>query len=87
MRKSWWATRTLSPDATFFLGDMMDGGRFAMLDSECVHIFHPPVLDPTCFKGMRPITHVSRAYSTQVVSPYPTYLAITTWGKHSRLLL
>ena len=38
LRKSWWATRQLSPDAILFLGDMMDGGRFAMSDSECVHL-------------------------------------------------
>ena len=36
LRKSWWATTQLNPDVVFFLGDMMDGGRFAMSDSEYV---------------------------------------------------
>ncbi|KAI0344736.1 hypothetical protein BDW22DRAFT_1326613 [Trametopsis cervina] len=34
MRKSWWATKKLQPDVIMFLGDMMDGGRFAMSDAE-----------------------------------------------------
>ncbi|KAI0093183.1 Metallo-dependent phosphatase-like protein [Irpex rosettiformis] len=34
MRKSWWATKQLHPDAIIFLGDMMDGGRYAMSDDE-----------------------------------------------------
>ncbi|KAI0074379.1 Metallo-dependent phosphatase [Panus rudis PR-1116 ss-1] len=34
MRKSWRAVRTLKPDTIIFLGDMMDGGRFAMSDEE-----------------------------------------------------
>ena len=36
MRKSWWATKQLNPDVVVFLGDMMDGGRFAMSDEEYV---------------------------------------------------
>lgn len=36
MRRSWRATQTLHPDVVVFLGDMMDGGRFAMSDPECV---------------------------------------------------
>ncbi len=36
MRKSWWATKKLNPDVLIFLGDMMDGGRFAMPDAEYV---------------------------------------------------
>ena len=35
LRKSWWATLRLRPDVIIFLGDMMDGGRFAMSDAEC----------------------------------------------------
>ncbi|KAI0790605.1 Metallo-dependent phosphatase-like protein [Abortiporus biennis] len=34
LRKSWSAAKTLKPDALMFLGDMMDGGRFAMPDDE-----------------------------------------------------
>ncbi|KAF7321631.1 Metallo-dependent phosphatase [Mycena kentingensis (nom. inval.)] len=34
LRKSWRAALRLRPDAVVFLGDMMDGGRFAMADSE-----------------------------------------------------
>ncbi|CAL1707740.1 unnamed protein product [Somion occarium] len=34
MRRSWRATQTLHPDVVVFLGDMMDGGRFAMSDPE-----------------------------------------------------
>ncbi|KAI0688027.1 Metallo-dependent phosphatase-like protein [Cytidiella melzeri] len=34
MRKSWWATKQLHPDVIIFLGDMMDGGRYAMSDDE-----------------------------------------------------
>ena len=36
LRKSWWAALRLRPDSVVFLGDMMDGGRFAMDDAECV---------------------------------------------------
>jgi ethanolamine phosphate phosphodiesterase len=38
MRKSWWATKQLHPDVVIFLGDMMDNGRFAMPDAECVRL-------------------------------------------------
>lgn len=41
MRKSWWATKQLHPEAIFFLGDMMDGGRFAMSDTEYVLLPSP----------------------------------------------
>ncbi|KAI0682059.1 Metallo-dependent phosphatase-like protein, partial [Cytidiella melzeri] len=34
MRKSWWATKQLHPDVIIFLGDMMDGGQYAMSDDE-----------------------------------------------------
>ncbi|CAE6461304.1 unnamed protein product [Rhizoctonia solani] len=34
LRKSWRAARHLSPDIVVFLGDMMDGGRYRMLDQE-----------------------------------------------------
>ncbi|KAK0212804.1 Metallo-dependent phosphatase-like protein [Desarmillaria ectypa] len=34
LRKSWRAAATKKPDAVVFLGDMMDGGRFEMTDSE-----------------------------------------------------
>ncbi|KIP11652.1 hypothetical protein PHLGIDRAFT_83335, partial [Phlebiopsis gigantea 11061_1 CR5-6] len=34
LRKSWWATLRLRPHSVVFLGDMMDGGRFAMDDAE-----------------------------------------------------
>jgi hypothetical protein len=34
LRKSWRAARKLRPHAVVFLGDMMDGGRFAMQDKE-----------------------------------------------------
>lgn len=36
LRKSWRATLRLKPNAIVFLGDMMDGGRFAMDDVESV---------------------------------------------------
>ncbi|KAF7790395.1 hypothetical protein EIP86_001350 [Pleurotus ostreatoroseus] len=50
MRKSWWATGQLRPDAVMFLGDMMDNGRVAMSDAEyvavviLVQIMNPTVL-------------------------------------------
>ncbi|CAE6419461.1 unnamed protein product, partial [Rhizoctonia solani] len=34
LRKSWRAAKRLSPDIVIFLGDMMDGGRYRMLDQE-----------------------------------------------------
>ncbi|CAE6430450.1 Cell division control protein 1 [Rhizoctonia solani AG-1 IB] len=34
LRKSWKAAKRLSPDIIVFLGDMMDGGRYRMLDQE-----------------------------------------------------
>ncbi|KAJ7217913.1 Metallo-dependent phosphatase-like protein [Mycena pura] len=34
LRKNWRASLRLQPDVVVFLGDMMDGGRFAMSDSE-----------------------------------------------------
>ncbi|QRW21311.1 hypothetical protein RhiXN_06300 [Rhizoctonia solani] len=34
LRKSWKAAKRLSPDIIIFLGDMMDGGRYRMLDDE-----------------------------------------------------
>ncbi|KAK0454946.1 Metallo-dependent phosphatase-like protein [Armillaria borealis] len=34
LRKSWKAATKKNPDAVVFLGDMMDGGRFEMTDSE-----------------------------------------------------
>ncbi|KAG9127958.1 hypothetical protein FRC07_006975 [Ceratobasidium sp. 392] len=34
LRKSWRAAKRLYPDAVVFLGDMMDGGRYRMLDEE-----------------------------------------------------
>jgi len=34
LRKSWKAAKRLSPDVVIFLGDMMDGGRYRMLDQE-----------------------------------------------------
>ncbi|KAJ1304354.1 hypothetical protein OPQ81_005509 [Rhizoctonia solani] len=34
LRKSWRAAQRLSPDIIVFLGDMMDGGRYRMLDQE-----------------------------------------------------
>ncbi|KAK7005635.1 Metallo-dependent phosphatase [Favolaschia claudopus] len=34
LRKSWRAALRLQPDVVVFLGDMMDGGRFAMSDAE-----------------------------------------------------
>ncbi|KAG8747119.1 hypothetical protein FRC10_002168 [Ceratobasidium sp. 414] len=34
LRKSWRAAKRLYPDVVVFLGDMMDGGRYRMLDDE-----------------------------------------------------
>ncbi|KAF8608899.1 Metallo-dependent phosphatase [Ceratobasidium sp. AG-I] len=34
LRKSWRAAKRLSPNMVIFLGDMMDGGRYRMLDEE-----------------------------------------------------
>lgn len=34
LRKSWRAAKRLSPNIVIFLGDMMDGGRYRMLDAE-----------------------------------------------------
>lgn len=34
LRKSWQAAKRLSPNMVVFLGDMMDGGRYRMLDEE-----------------------------------------------------
>ncbi|EEB98997.1 hypothetical protein MPER_01394, partial [Moniliophthora perniciosa FA553] len=34
LRKNWRAALRSQPDAVFFLGDMMDGGRVDMSDSE-----------------------------------------------------
>ncbi|GJE94459.1 Metallo-dependent phosphatase [Phanerochaete sordida] len=34
LRKSWWAALHLRPSLIVFLGDMMDGGRFDMVDAE-----------------------------------------------------
>ena len=36
LRKSWRAVLRQNPHAVVFLGDMMDGGRFAMSDTEYV---------------------------------------------------
>ena len=38
MRKSWSAVKRFDPNAVVFLGDMMDNGRFASDDEECVFI-------------------------------------------------
>ena len=34
LRKNWWAAMRKNPDIVIFLGDMMDGGRFNMSDTE-----------------------------------------------------
>ncbi|EAU91483.1 CDC1 [Coprinopsis cinerea okayama7 len=34
MRKNWWVAKSKKPDAVIFLGDLLDGGRFDMSDSE-----------------------------------------------------
>ncbi|CAK5281765.1 unnamed protein product [Mycena citricolor] len=39
LRKSWRASLKLKPDVVVFLGDMMDGGRFAMSDAEYERYF------------------------------------------------
>jgi ethanolamine phosphate phosphodiesterase len=39
LRKSWRAALQTRPHAVVLLGDMMDGGRFAMSDGECVVLF------------------------------------------------
>ena len=48
LRKNWRAALRKKPDAVVFLGDMMDGGRFAMSSAECVpFIVYADELAPT----------------------------------------
>ncbi|KAJ7268851.1 Metallo-dependent phosphatase-like protein [Mycena haematopus] len=48
LRKSWRAALRMRPDVVIFLGDMMDGGRFAMSDAEYERYF-------TRFKSIFPL--------------------------------
>jgi hypothetical protein len=77
LRKNWRAALRKKPDVVVFLGDMMDGGRFAMTENEYVRsILITGESWKSCPSGMNNTMIDSAIYSTYLRgSPHISFLA------------
>lgn len=90
LRKNWRAALRKKPDAVIFLGDMMDGGRFAMSEDEYEQYYHrfttmfylPPAV-PTYFI---PGNHDIGLWRSETFSPVAKLRYMTHFGPLNRLI-